>query len=124
MISCLFRRKIAGEAGDLHNNFRLKNRFFHQFFLYNCWFILGQWGGCRVRFCVIPLSSIFPFTNFGTKKGKGGNHYGCVSRQDGGGRANSNKKEWSFFLYHRVNHKIIFLHSDVLNFFYLLFLQY
>jgi hypothetical protein len=60
---CIFRRKIAGEAGDLrvYNNYRLKNRFFHQFFL--C--IFGSyWGGYRIRFCVIPLSSIFPFMNF------------------------------------------------------------
>jgi hypothetical protein len=93
---CIFRRKIAGEA--------LKTvSFISSFYI-----LAGSyWGGFRIRFCVIPLSSIFPFMNFGTKKGKGGSRYDCVSRQDGGGRANSNKKELSFLLLHGVNHKIV-----------------
>jgi hypothetical protein len=70
VISCIFGRKIAGEAGIYvyTTTFVLKTvSFFSSFYI-----IAGSyWGGYRIRFCVITLSSIFPFMNFGTKKRKG-----------------------------------------------------
>ncbi len=53
--------------------------FISSFYILAC----SYWEDYRIRFCFIPLSSIFPFMNFWTKKRKG-SRYDCVSRQDGG----------------------------------------
>ncbi len=63
VISCIFGRKIAGEAGIYvyTKTIVLKTvSFISSFYI----LVGSYWGGYRKRFCVIPLSSIFPFMNF------------------------------------------------------------